>query len=336
MTISKESSKYNSLIDMDGLSGLLSQRRRWLVTGAAGFIGSHLVEALLASGQDVTGLDDLSTGYRHNIEQAISYSGSVSSFKFIEGSILSKSACNEACEGADFILHHAALASVPLSIEKPSEFSAVNSEGFVNILEAARKFGVSRVVYASSSAVYGDNPELPKREDMKVECLSPYALTKAINELYADMWNNLYGLETVGLRYFNVFGPRQDPNGAYAAVIPRWIDAMKTGKPAVIYGDGTASRDFCSVYNVVLANLRAAFAPGDSASGRVFNIACGVSTTLNELFGTLKNIYAHDKKTEPVYQPARKGDILHSLASIEQAVKVLGYTPHIQLMQGLQ
>ena len=221
-------------------------------------------------------------------------------------------------------------------MERPLAFSAVNTEGFVNVLEGARAQGVRRVVYASSSAVYGDDPRLPKSEDMPGRCLSPYALTKAVNELYAELWTRAYGLETVGLRYFNVFGPRQDPNGAYAAVIPRWIDAVRSGRAAVIFGDGTATRDFCSVRNVVLANLLAAAAESPEAPGHVFNIACGERTTLGELLEKIRAVFAQGADVPVRREPPRPGDIPHSLASVERAERVLGYRPRVSLEEGLR
>lgn len=337
-TLKKISRYYADLLEKFGPDLLKKERLSWLVTGAAGFIGSHLVEALLSAEQTVVGLDDLSTGYRHNIELALQGAGegAKARFRLIEGSIADPDLCRTACEGVDFILHQAALASVPLSMERPLDFSAVNTEGFVNILEAARAQGVRRVVYASSSAVYGDDPRLPKTEDLPGLALSPYALTKAVNELYAELWTRVYGLETVGLRYFNVFGPRQDPNGAYAAVIPRWIDALKNGRPVVAYGDGTATRDFCSVRNVVLANLLAATTTAPEAPGRAFNIACGVRTTLGQLIEKICGIFARGAEVSVLYEPPRPGDILHSLASIEQAENVLGYACRISLEEGLK
>ena len=329
---------YAEFLKQYGPKALENGRYRWLVTGAAGFIGSHLVEALLSAGQTAIGLDDLSAGYRRNLELALAGAGTGADarFRFIEGSIADPELCRTACEGIDFVLHHAALASVPLSMERPLAFSAVNTEGFVNVLEAARAQGVRRVVYASSSAVYGDDPQLPKTEAMPGRCLSPYALTKAVNELYAELWTRVYGLETVGLRYFNVFGPRQDPNGAYAAVIPRWIDAVRNGKAVVLYGDGSATRDFCFVRNVVLANLLAATTTALEAPGRVFNIACGAKTTLGELLETIRRLFAHGDNIPVRRDPPRPGDILHSTASIEQAERVLEYAARISLEEGLK
>lgn len=311
---------------------------RWLVTGAAGFIGSHLTEALLSLGQEVTALDDLSTGHRENLDLAVSQAGpgAMGRFRFIQGSIADPEACASAVEGVRFVLHLAALASVPDSVARPREYSWVNVEGFLNVLEAARAAGVRRVVYSSSSAVYGDGPGMPKREEDPGRCLSPYALTKAANELYAGLWTRLYGLDCVGLRYFNVFGPRQDPNGAYAAVIPRWIQALRSGEAPVLYGDGTATRDFCPVQNVVLANLLAALSGSPEVSGNVFNIACGLRMSLNELFELICRVLAPGREIHALRQPPRAGDILHSAASIDRARRVLGYHPVVSPQEGLE
>ena len=312
--------------------------RRWLVTGGAGFIGSHLVEALLSLGQRVTVLDDLSAGYRRNLElaAALAGGGAMERLDFIEGSIEAPETCLRAADGAEFVLHHAALASVPASVEAPARCSRVNAEGFVNVLEAARAQGVRRVVYASSSAVYGDGPRLPKVEEDVAASLSPYALTKRVNELYADLWTRLYGLDCVGLRYFNVFGPRQDPKGAYAAVIPRWIEAVRSGTPPILYGDGSATRDFCSVRNVVLANLLAATGESQGLPGSVLNIACGERTSLRELLGLIGKVFAQGRDVHPKEEPPRLGDIPHSVASIERAQRALGYRPLVSLEEGLR
>ena len=332
-----KSNDYANLLEKFGPKTLKERRYRWLVTGAAGFIGSHLAEALLSANQTVVGLDDLSAGYRHNVDLALAGAGegARARFRLIEGSITDPDLCRATCEGVDFVLHQAALASVPLSMERPLEFSSVNTEGFVNVLEGARAQGVRRVVYASSSAVYGDDPQMPKTEAMPGLSLSPYALTKAVNELYAELWTRVYGLETVGLRYFNVFGPRQDPNGAYAAVIPRWSDAVQTGKAVVLYGDGSATRDFCSVRNVVLANLLAATTDSPEAPGHVFNIACGAKTTLGELLDKIRRIFSRGADIPVRHEPTRPGDIPHSLASVERAETVLGYVPRVSLEEGL-
>ena len=312
----------------------VSKQHTWLITGAGGFIGSHLTEALLSLGQKVTGLDNFSTGYRENISMAVEASGHPENFAFTEGSINDPETCRQAVNGVDYVLHHAAFVSVPASMNDPAECFADNASGFVNILEAARNAGVRRVVYATSSAVYGDDETMPKVEPSTGRALSPYALTKYINELCADFWTRAYGLECVGLRYFNVFGVRQDPNGAYAAVIPRWIDAVKAGRVPVIYGDGEQSRDFCAVQNVVKANILAATIP--ESAGRVFNIGCGVETTLNELLREIYAVFAPGHEVRAVHEPPRAGDIVRSSASINYAREVLGYEPAVYLREGLE
>ncbi len=267
-------------------TNLQAAPRSWLVTGVAGFIGSHLLETLLGLGQQVVGLDNFATGYAHNLEQVRAAVGEAAwaRFRFIEGDIRDFEACTAAVEGVDYVLHQAALGSVPRSIEHPRLYHDVNVTGFVNMLEAARSAGVARFVYASSSSVYGDDPHLPKVEAQIGKPLSPYALTKSMNEQYAHLYATVYGYPSIGFRYFNVFGPRQDPKGAYAAVIPRWIDALLHGEPCVIHGDGETSRDFCYVANVVQANLLAATTDNPDALDRVYNVAVGERTTLNELF----------------------------------------------------
>ena len=304
----------------------LTPGKRWLVTGAAGFIGSHLTEALLSLGQEVTGLDDFSTGRNENIEGL--------SFKLIKGTITDLDTCRRACEGVDYVLHHAALASVPASMKDPIAYHNVNATGFMNILQAARENNVKRVVYASSSAVYGDSEYMPKVEERIGNFLSPYAATKYINEVCAKLFTRVYGLECVGLRYFNVFGKRQDPNGAYAAVIPKWIDAIKSNKLPVIYGDGTATRDFCAVQNVVLANILATLE--SEAPGKVFNIGCGVETSLKELMTKIYAVFAPDKEVKFIQEAPRDGDILHSSASIKLAREILKFEPVVYLQEGLE
>ena len=312
----------------------LPANKNWLVTGAAGFIGSHLTEVLLSNGQHVTGLDDLSAGRLENIDEALKASEGRGTFKFIKGSITDFQTCLEASEGADYVLHHAALASVPASMKDPVSYNEVNVSGFVNILQAARENKIRRVVYASSSAVYGDDEAAQKVESVIGKFLSPYAMTKYINELYAEFFTRVYGLECVGLRYFNVFGKRQDPNGAYAAVIPKWIDKIKADEIPVIYGDGTATRDFCAVQNIVAANLLAALEP--DAPGKVFNIGCGVSTSLNDLLKEIYATFAPGKEIKFQREAPREGDILHSSASIELARTVLKYNPLLHLKEGLK
>lgn len=309
----------------------------WLVTGAAGFIGSHLALRLLTLGQRVIGFDNYSTGYRDNIETVRSSAGaSAENFRMIEGDITDHSACLEACKGADRILHMAALGSVPRSMEDPLSASRTNSDGFVSILTAAKEQGIKRVVYASSSSVYGDGPKLPKEESDTALPLSPYALTKQLDEQWAELFTRIYGMECVGLRYFNVFGARQDPNGAYAAVIPRWFDSLRRGVRPVIYGDGLTSRDFCHIDNVVAANILASVTTDSRAFGEAFNVACGERTTLNELFAEIRAIAGADESTEPIYEDFRSGDIAHSLADITKAESVLGYEPSVRVREGLR
>jgi len=308
----------------------LPKNKTWLVTGAAGFIGSHLTEVLLSKGQKVIGLDDFSTGKFENIKDVTANEN----FKLIQGSITDLEICKDACKGVDYVLHHAALASVPESMKDPANYNEVNVSGFVNILQASRENKIKRVVFASSSAVYGDD-DLPEKIENKIgKFLSPYAMTKYINEVYAEFFTRVYGLECVGLRYFNVFGKRQDPNGAYAAVIPKWISAVKSEKVPVIYGDGTATRDFCAVQNVVNANLLAALTP--EAAGEVFNIGCGVSTRLNELLKIIYEVFAPGLEIKFKREAPRDGDILHSSASIEKAKKILKFNPVLYLKEGLE
>ncbi|MBQ9389240.1 MAG: SDR family oxidoreductase [Synergistaceae bacterium] len=312
----------------------LKAKYHWLVTGSAGFIGSHLTEALLSLGQKVTGLDNFSTGYRHNIDMAVSASGHPENFTFVEGSINDSEICAHVMKSVDYVLHHAAFVSVPASMNVPVKCFDSNVSGFMNILEAARINGVKKIVYATSSAVYGDDETMPKTESSTGKSLSPYALSKYINELCAEFYTRVYGLECTGLRYFNVFGVRQDPNGAYAAVIPRWIDAVTSGKIPVIYGDGEQSRDFCAVQNVVKANILAATT--QESSGKVFNIGCGVETTLNELLSKIYSVFAPEREAKAIYESPRQGDILRSSASIAYAQNVLKYEPAVYLEEGLR
>jgi len=313
----------------------------WLVSGAAGFIGSNLVEALLRLRQKVNGLDNLSTGHPENLDQVRSSVGPVAwkNFRWIRGDIRDAALCRRATRGVDFVLHQAALGSVPRSLEEPILSNDSNVNGFVNILWAAKGNGVKRFVFASSSAVYGDETTLPQKEQRIGRGLSPYAVTKQVNELYADVFARCYGLESIGLRYFNVFGPRQDPNGAYAAVIPKWIAAMLQNKPIWIYGDGSTTRDFCYVANVVQANLLAATTKERRALNQPFNIAGGTQTSLNELFGLLRDRLAVGcgrlRGLKPKYADFRVGDILHSRADIGLARRLLGYRPTHNLDQGL-
>lgn len=320
---------------------LQNQPRKWLVTGAAGFIGSNLVKNLLQLKQQVTGLDNFSSGYQKNIDQILDSLPveDKERFKFMEGDIADMSACSEASEGADYILHHAAQVSVPASVDDPLYNNRVNVDGFLNILTCARDKGVKRVVYASSSAVYGDDPQLPKTEDMNCSPISPYGVSKQINEEYAALFTHIYDLETVGLRYFNVFGPSQDPNGAYAAVIPKWISVFLQGKKPIIFGDGKQTRDFCYVDNVVQANILAACSDNHEAVGHVFNVGCEKFLELNGLFqimrGQLSSRRPGVSSIEPEYLPARAGDIKHSWAGIEKITKCLGYSPTHSADEGL-
>ncbi len=324
--------------------------RGWLVTGAAGFIGSNLVETLLRGGQHVVGLDNFATGFRRNLDEVRALVGEDAwrRFRFVEGDLCDEAACREAVTGAggagvDVVLHQAALGSVPRSIEQPLRSFAANVDGFVKLLEAARQAGVRRFVYASSSSVYGDHEALPKVEPQVGKVLSPYAATKAANELFADTWARVYGMTCVGLRYFNVFGPRQDPDGAYAAVVPRWVASLLAGEPVWINGDGLTSRDFCYVANAVQANLRAGLVESLPAPHEVFNVAVGERTTLLELFEAIRRalvaadpgLAAKLTGVEPRFRDFRAGDVRHSLADVGSARRLLGYAPTHRLDEGL-
>ncbi|MBX7115815.1 MAG: SDR family oxidoreductase [Myxococcaceae bacterium] len=317
---------------------LAEKAQRWLVTGAAGFIGSHLVESLLKQGQTVVGLDNFSTGYRKNVDAVRSAVGvaAAARFTFIEADITDPVACAKACQGVQRVLHQAALGSVPRSMENPRLTHVNNVDGFFNMLVAARDAKVERFVYASSSSVYGSNRELPKQEDKTGQCLSPYAASKAVNETYALAFEQAYGLRTAGLRYFNVFGPRQDPNGAYAAVIPRWTSRLVRGEACEVYGDGETSRDFCYVDNVVQANVLAALREGADVSGTVYNVAVGTKTSLNQLYRGIRALVPGASAQEAKYLPERKGDIRDSLADISRVQARLGYSPTHTLQQGLE
>ncbi len=321
---------------------LVENPKRWLVTGVAGFIGSNLLQRLLSLRQTVVGLDNLATGYKKNLEEVRALVGPAAwaRFRFIEGSITDLPTCQAACAEVDYVLHQAALGSVPRSIEDPIGSHQANTDGFVNMLIAARDAGVQRFVYASSSAVYGDHPGLPKVEDAIGKPLSPYAATKLTNEVYSEAFANAYGFGAIGLRYFNVFGPRQDPDGAYAAVIPKWIAALLRGEPIYINGDGETSRDFCFIDNVVQANLLSAATKNPEATGQAYNIALGERTTLNELFEliqtTLREINPGLREQKPVYRDFRAGDVRHSLADISKARRLLGYEPTHRIGDGLR
>jgi len=322
-------------------AGLATTQRTWLVTGVAGFIGSNLLEALLKLNQRVIGLDNFATGKPGNLEQvrALVAGAQWDNFQFREGSICDSATCRRACAGVDYVLHQAALGSVPRSLEQPIATHQANVSGFLEMLEAAREAGVKRFVYASSSAVYGDHPALPKVEEQLGQVLSPYAATKLINEVYARTYARAYGFASIGLRYFNVFGPRQDPEGAYAAVIPKWISSLLRREPVQINGDGETSRDFCFIANVVQANLLAATTMKPAALDQVYNIAVGERTTLNELFELLE---AGSRKLNPalpvqrpVHRDFRAGDVRHSLADISKARRLLGYEPVERVRDGL-
>ena len=320
---------------------LTAEPKKWLVTGVAGFIGSNLLEHLLRLGQFVVGIDNFSTGKTRNLEEVRNQVGKErwERFTFIEGDIRHLPTCQKGSEGADFILHQAALGSVPRSIEDPITSNDNNVTGSLNMLVAARDQKVQRMIYAASSSTYGDHPGLPKVEEQIGKPLSPYAVTKYVNELYADVFARTYGLETVGLRYFNVFGPRQDPEGAYAAVIPRWIAAMIKGEAVFINGTGETSRDFCYVENVVQMNLLAAVTMKAEAVNQVYNTALNARTSLNELFAMLRQRllphYPHLADYKPAYREFRTGDVLHSQADIGKAMRLLGYAPTHTIDQGL-
>ena len=314
---------------------------RWLVTGVAGFIGSNLLEHLLRLGQSVTGLDNFLTGYQKNLDMVRAAVGpeAWSRFHFIEGDIRDLDTCRQACQGVAHVLHEAALGSVPRSIDDPILSNSCNITGFLNMLVAARDAGVSSFVYAASSSTYGDSPELPKVEDRIGRPLSPYAVTKYVDELYADVFTRCYGFGSVGLRYFNVFGQRQDPFGAYAAVIPQWFASLLREETVYVNGDGETSRDFCHIDNVVQANLLASFA-SEEGRNKVYNVAFGQRTTLNELFGLIRDEVARHKAEAAaavaVHRDFRAGDVRHSLADISRAQSLLGYAPTIDVRQGLR
>jgi UDP-N-acetylglucosamine/UDP-N-acetyl-alpha-D-glucosaminouronate 4-epimerase len=327
--------RYDQLCDQ-----LVNQPRRWLVTGVAGFIGSALLERLLDLGQSVVGVDNFITGHRKNLEDVLSINpDSRLQFKMVDGDLRDPEVARSACADVDYVLHQAALGSVPRSIKDPIATHQHNVDAYLNVLVAARDAKAKRIVYASSSSVYGDHVGLPKVEDQIGKPLSPYAVTKRTDETYARVFQDCYAMELIGLRYFNVFGRRQDPHGAYAAVIPRWVDTLIAGKTPVIYGDGSVSRDFCYVDNVVQANLLAA-ASGDAAvTGTVYNVGCNGRTTLKTLFGLIRDglarDFSHVGQIEPVHEAPRAGDIQHSQASIEKITAALGYAPTHQVADGM-
>lgn len=311
----------------------------WLVTGVAGFIGSNLLETLLKLDQEVVGLDNFATGHQKNLDevQSLVTPEQWSRFRFTKGDIRDLDACHRSCEDVDYVLHQAALGSVPRSINDPILTNQNNIDGFLNMLVAARDAKVKSFTYAASSSTYGDHPALPKVEENIGKPLSPYAVTKYVNELYADVFARCYGFNTIGLRYFNVFGPRQDPNGAYAAVIPKWTSALLMGERVFINGDGETSRDFCYVDNAVQANLLAATA-ADEARNQVYNVAVGDRTTLNKLFALMRDeLVRHgvNSQTQPFYQDFRAGDVRHSQADITKIQNLLGYMPTHRIKQGV-
>lgn len=321
---------------------LLNNPKKWLVTGCAGFIGSNLTEFLLSKKQMVIGLDNFSTGKKENIEDIKNQVGEelAKNFTFVEGDIRDIECCKKVMEGVDYVLHQAALGSVPRSIEDPKNSHDSNVNGFLNMLIASKEVGVKRVVYASSSSVYGDHPQLPKVEAQIGTQLSPYAVTKYINELYADVFYKCYGLETVGLRYFNVFGKRQDPDSIYAAVMPKWIKAMMSNEEVFINGDGKTSRDFCFIDNVVQMNFLAAISENKSSINQIYNVACHDQTDLNTLFELLRSglekHFLHLAQFKPTYRDFRAGDVRHSFANIEKANELIGYKPTHMLKDGIE
>ena len=321
------------------LNKLNENPKTWLITGVAGFIGSNILETLLKNNQIVIGLDNFITGFQENLDK-VSMEVSESqwkNFKFINGDICDFNVCNDSAKNVDFVLHQAALGSVPRSIDDPLLTNTVNVGGFLNMLVASKNADVKSFVYAASSSTYGDHPDLPKLENNIGSPLSPYGLTKYVNELYADVFRRVYGFSSIGLRYFNVFGPRQDPRGAYAAVIPRWIDLMLNQKQITINGDGSTSRDFCFIENAVQANILAANVDSDS-NNAIYNVAFGERTSLNELVYLLKKTlkkYDFSYDIDPIYSEFREGDVLHSLADINKAKVNLGYDPKFNVESGL-
>ena len=324
---------------------LKNNQNTWLVTGVAGFIGSNLLEKLLIINQKVVGLDNFDTGYQHNIDQAIEDANKATgkdlgdNFKFINGDIRELDDCKQACNGVDYVLHQAALGSVPRSIEDPINTNRANIDGFLNMLVASKDAKVRRFVYAASSSTYGDHPDLPKVEDKIGNPLSPYAVTKVVNELYASVFAKTYGFKAIGLRYFNIFGKRQDPNGAYAAVIPKWVAAILNKEDVFINGDGETSRDFCYIDNTVQMNLLAATTDNNEAADQVYNVALNDRTSLNKLYKMIEERLIQRteglKKKKPIYRDFRAGDVRHSLADISKAQSLLGYSPDYKIDQGL-
>ena len=322
------------------LARLPSEPRTWLVTGAAGFIGSNLLESLLKLDQRVVGLDNFATGFRHNLDEVQTLVTPVqwARFTFIEGDIRNLDDCRRACEGVDYVLQQAALGSVPRSLADPITTNGTNIGGFLNMLVAARDAKVKSFTYAASSSTYGDHPALPKIEDRIGKPLSPYAVTKVVNELYADTFSRNYDFHTIGLRYFNVFGRRQTPNGAYAAVIPKWTGSMIRGEDVFINGDGESSRDFCFIENAIQANLLAAGSTDAEARNQVYNVAVGGRTTLNQLFSALRDALSQNGvhyNKPPVYRDFRAGDVRHSQADVSKGRRLLGYDPNFDIHAGI-
>ena len=324
---------------------LKNNQNTWLVTGVAGFIGSNLLEKLLILNQKVVGLDNFDTCHQHNIDQAVEDANKATgkdlsdNFKFINGDIRELDDCKEVCNGVDYVLHQAALGSVPRSIEDPINTNRANIDGFLNMLVASKDAKVKRFVYAASSSTYGDHPGLPKVEDKIGNPLSPYAVTKVVNELYASVFAKTYGFKVIGLRYFNIFGKRQDPNGAYAAVIPKWVAAILNKEDVFINGDGETSRDFCYIDNTVQMNLLAATTDNNEAADQVYNVALNDRTSLNKLYQMIEERLIQRteglEKKKPIYRDFRAGDVRHSLADISKAQSLLGYSPDYKIDQGL-
>ena len=341
----------NLMLFLDNLKPLLTENNQtvtktWLITGVAGFIGSNLLEALLKLDQRVIGLDNFATGHKRNLDevQTLVTADQWQQFHFVEGDICDLKTCQSLFtltpnQTVDYVLHQAALGSVPRSLKDPIRTNEVNISGFLNMLVASRDAQVSRFIYAASSSTYGDHPALPKVEDQIGKPLSPYAVTKYVNELYADVFHRSYGMDCIGLRYFNVFGPRQDPEGAYAAVIPKWIAAILKNETVFINGDGETSRDFCYVANAIQANLRAALTQNSQALNQVYNVAVGDQTTLNELFDLLQTKLTQAvpdlNPKEPTYRDFRPGDVRHSKADIKKAKRLLGYNPTHTAREGI-
>jgi len=320
---------------------LQTEPKTWLITGVAGFIGSNLLEALLKLDQRVIGLDNFSTGHQRNLNEVktLVTSEQWANFNLNQGDIRNLDDCRRACEGTHYVLHQAALGSVPRSIENPIITNQNNIDGFLNMLVAAQDAKVKSFVYAASSSTYGDHPDLPKVEDKIGKPLSPYAVTKLVNELYADVFARAYGFKAIGLRYFNIFGRRQDPDGAYGAVIPKWIAAMIKNEPVYINGDGETSRDFCYIENAIQANLLAATTNHEDATNQVYNIAVGDRTSLNQLYTYLRdnliNKFEHLRDAKPVYREFRTGDVRHSLADVSKAAHLIGYRPTHRINEGI-